>query len=143
MGIEDFQTVALMTQLTKLEFCGNTINLCCSTEDLNELSALSSLQYLNLFWHLVSLRLYKSWLVNGSICSTAVTCSTFRLSAGSVLLILTNQTLNSKLPCSGRRNTAALVHQAMTQMAMIVSLMTYSINHDQLHLKHAAGAESL
>lgn len=52
LGVEDFQTVALMTQLTKLHLCSDSINLQCSAEDINRLSAFSSLQCLHLdFMH--------------------------------------------------------------------------------------------
>ena len=44
----DFQTVALMTQLTKLHFYGYGDDLRCLSEDINKLSVLTSLQYLHL-----------------------------------------------------------------------------------------------
>ena len=48
LDVTDFATVALMTQLTKLCFCGYSNNLCYSAEDFNRLSALTSLQFLHL-----------------------------------------------------------------------------------------------
>lgn len=47
----DFQTVALMTQLTKLHFCGYSDNMRFLAEDINTLSALASLQHLHLGFH--------------------------------------------------------------------------------------------
>ena len=41
LEVSDFKTIALMTQLTKLHFCGYTTNLHFSAGDLNEFSALS------------------------------------------------------------------------------------------------------
>ena len=48
LNVEDFQTIALMTQLTKLHFWGWSMNLDFTDEDIDSLSALSSLQYLHL-----------------------------------------------------------------------------------------------
>ena len=48
LNSEDFHTVALMTQLTKLHFWGWSLNLHFTAEELDSLSALSSLQYLHL-----------------------------------------------------------------------------------------------
>ena len=48
LNAEDFQTVALMTQLTKLHFWGYSMNFRFTAEDIDSLSALSSLQYLHL-----------------------------------------------------------------------------------------------
>ena len=48
LNVEDFQTVAVMTQLTKLHFWGWSMNLDFTDEDIDCLSALSSLQYLHL-----------------------------------------------------------------------------------------------
>ena len=48
LNAEDFRTVALMTQLTKLHFCGWSMNFHFTAEDIDSLSALSSLQYLHL-----------------------------------------------------------------------------------------------
>ena len=48
LDAQHFQIVASMTQLTKLYFCGFSVDLHFSAEDLNKLSALTSLQYLHL-----------------------------------------------------------------------------------------------